>query len=258
MQNDIYREITRIRDEGGEAALATVINASGSTPREEGAKMLVYPNGSISGTIGGGSIELQVIKEAIEVIRTASPKHLKYCLKEGEDLGMICGGDVEVFIEPIISTPTLFILGGGHISLALSRIARILGFRIIVTDDRPEYSSPDRFPEAEKTFCIGYDRAFKELNVGKNSYIVIVTHGHRGDAAALEGALTTDAKYIGMIGSQTKNTAVYKKLMAKGVTQEQIDRVFAPIGLKIRAQTPEEIAVSILAEIIKVRRQPAA
>ncbi len=254
MQNDIYREITRIRDQGGEAALATVISTSGSTPREEGAKMLVRPDGSISGTIGGGSIELQVIKEAIEVIREAKPKHLKYCLKEGDDLGMICGGDVEVFIEPIISAPSLFILGGGHISLALSRIAKIVGFRIVVTDNRPEYATPERFPEAETTLSIEYDKVFPELKVGKNGYIVIVTHGHKGDAAALEGALTTEAKYIGMIGSKIKNESVYKKLMAKGIKQEQLDRVFAPIGLSIHAQTPEEIAISILAEMIKVRR----
>ncbi len=258
MQKDIYREITRIRDAGEEAALATVISASGSTPREEGAKMLVFPDKSIIGSIGGGSIELQVIKEAVESICKTKPKHLKYCLKEGDDLGMICGGDVEVFIEPIISAPTLFLLGGGHISLALSKMARMLGFSVVITDNRPEYATPERFPEAKKTLSVEYDRVFSELEVSKNSYIVIVTHGHKGDSAALEGALTTDARYIGMIGSKIKNESVYKKLLAKGIKQEQLDRVFAPIGLSIHAQTPEEIAISILAEIIKVRREPVA
>jgi len=254
MQNDIYHEITRIRDQGEEAALATVIDASGSTPREEGAKMLVRPDKSIIGTIGGGSIELQVIKEAIEVINKGKPKHLKYCLKEGDDLGMMCGGDVEVFIEPIIPAPTLFILGGGHISLVLSRMAKMLGFRIVITDNRPEYAAPERFPEAETTLSVEYDKVFTKLKVGKNGYIVIVTHGHSGDSAALEGALTTNAKYIGMIGSKIKNEAVYKNLLAKGIKQEQLGRVFAPICLSIHSQTPEEIAISILAEIIKVRR----
>lgn len=254
MQNDIYQEITKIRDEGGEAALATVISVSGSTPREEGAKMLVRPDGSITGTIGGGSIELQVIKEAIEVIKKEKPKHLCYRLKEGDDLGMICGGDTEIFVEPIVSTPTLFILGGGHISFTLAKIAKLVGFKIVVVDDRPEYATAQRFPDAEQVIAISYNKAFSELKVGKSGYVVIVTHGHKGDAAALEGALSTEARYIGMIGSRTKNASVYARLKAKGITQKQLDTVHAPIGLRIRAQTPEEIAVSILAEMIQVRR----
>ena len=254
MQEDIYREITKIRDEGGEAALATVISVSGSTPREEGAKMLVRPDGSIIGTIGGGSIELQVIKEAIEVIKKEKPKHLCYRLKEGDDLGMICGGDTEVFVEPIISTPTLFILGGGHISFTLSKIAKLVGFKIVVVDDRPEYATTQRFPDAEQVLVTSYDKAFSELKVGKSGCVVIVTHGHKGDAAALEGALSTEARYIGMIGSKTKNISVYARLKAKGITQQQLDTVHAPIGLPIHAQTPEEIAISILSQIIQVRR----
>lgn len=254
MQQDIYKEITMIRDKGGEAALATVISASGSTPREEGAKMLVMPDGSIRGTIGGGSIELRVIKEAIEVIKKEKPKHLRYRLKEGEELGMICGGDVEVFVEPIVSTPTLFILGGGHISFTLAKIGKLVGYNIVVVDDRPEFATSQRFPEAERVIAISYNRAFSELNVGKSGYIVIVTHGHKGDAAALEGALSTEAKYIGMIGSKTKNESVYARLKAKGISQQQLDRVHAPIGLSIHAQTPEEIAISIMAQIIQERR----
>lgn len=254
MQDDIYREITKIRDEEGEAALATVISASGSTPREEGAKMLVRPDGSIIGTVGGGGIELQVIKEAIEVIKKEKPKHLCYHLKEGDELGMICGGDVEVFVEPIISNPTLFILGGGHISFILTKIAKLLGFKIVVVDNRPEYATTKRFPEADGVLVADYDKAFSELKVGKSGYVVIITHGHKGDAAALEGALSSKARYIGMIGSKTKNASVYARLKAKGITQQQLDGVYAPIGLHIRAQTPEEIAISIMAEIIKVRR----
>lgn len=254
MQDDIYQEIAKIRGEGGEAALATVISVSGSTPREEGAKMLVKPDSSIIGTIGGGSIELKVIKEAVEVIKKEKPKHLRYSLKEGDDLGMICGGDTEVFVEPIISTPILFILGGGHISFTLAKIAKLVGFKIVVVDDRPEYATNKRFPDAEQVLAISYEKAFSKLKVGKSGCVVIVTHGHKGDAAALEGALSTKAKYIGMIGSKTKNASVYARLKAKGITQQQLDRVHAPIGLRIHAQTPEEIAVSILAEIIQIRR----
>jgi len=254
MDKDIYREIIRLQDEGEEAALATVTAVNGSTPREEGTKMLIRADGSIMGSIGGGRMELEVIKEAQEVIKRCRPKNLKYRLKEGEDLGMICGGEVDVFIEPIISSPNLFIMGGGHIALALAKMGQMLGFKVTVVDDRPEYASAERFPEANKTIVSSYDTAFSKLNVGKNDYIVIVTEGHKEDADALEGALATRAKYIGMIGNKAKNESVYNRLKAKGITQAQLERVHAPVGLSINAQTPEEIAVSILAEIIKVRR----
>lgn len=254
MQDDIYQEIVKLKAEGEEAALVTVISASGSTPREEGAKMLVRADGSIIGSIGGGSVELQVIKEAIEVIKRGKPLHLCYRLKEGEELGMLCGGDVEIFIEPVMPAPAIFIFGGGHITFALAKMAKLVGFKIMVIDNRPEYADPQRFPEAEQTLASDYAKAFSKLKIGKTGYIVIVTHGHMGDETVLEGALKTQAKYIGMIGSKNKNKAVYSHLLAKGITQEQLDRVYAPIGLSIHAQTPEEIAVSILAEIIKVRR----
>ncbi len=254
MQDDIYQEIVKLKDKGEEAALLTIISASGSTPREEGAKMLVRADGSIQGTIGGGSVELQVIKEAIEVIKKGKPLHLCYRLKEGEELGMVCGGDVEIFIEPILSAPTIFIFGGGHIALPLAKMAKLVGFKIVVIDDRNEYANPQRFPEAEQTLAIDFAKAFSKLKIGKTGYIVIVTHGHRGDETVLERALATEAKYIGMIGSKTKNKVVYSHLLAKGITKEQLDKVYAPIGLSIHAQTPEEIAVSILAEIIQVRR----
>jgi len=175
MQDDIYQEIVKLKDKGEEAALVTVISASGSTPREEGAKMLVRADGSIQGTIGGGSVELQVIKEAIEVIKKGKPLHLCYRLKEGEELGMVCGGDIEIFIEPILSAPTIFIFGGGHIALPLAKMAKLVGFKIVVIDDRNEYANPQRFPEAEQTLAIDFAKAFSKLKIGKTGYIVIVT-----------------------------------------------------------------------------------
>lgn len=253
---DIYQELARIRTAGDDVALVTVISASGSTPREEGAKMLVKADSSIIGTIGGGSVEERVIKEAIKVIKMGKPQRFDYSLKEGEELGMICGGDVEVFIEPILSTPTMYIFGGGHIALCLAKMAKLVGFKIVVIDDRPEYANARRFPEAEQTIVEDFAKAFRKIKIDKSGYIVIVTHGHKGDETVLEGALATEAKYIGMIGSKTKNQAIFSHLLAKGIPQEQLDRVHAPIGLEIYSQTPEEIAVSILAEIIKVRRSP--
>jgi xanthine dehydrogenase accessory factor len=253
---DIYREIVKIKEAGKEAALVTIVSTTGSTPREEGAKMLVRPDGSIAGTIGGGSLESQVIDEAIKVIKLGKPKrlHMSLTAKEAEEAGMLCGGDLEVFIEPILTAPTLYIFGGGHVSLPLARIGKLLGFKIAVIDDRAEFASAERFPEAEVVLAEDFTQAFPGLEIDKSSYIVIVTRGHQHDELVLSWAVGTPAKYIGMIGSKTKVKTIFSHLLAKGVTQEQLDSVHSPIGLAIDAQTPEEIAVSILAEIIKVRR----
>jgi xanthine dehydrogenase accessory factor len=253
---DIYQEIVRIKAEGEEAALVTIVSATGSTPREEGAKMLVKPDGSILGTIGGGSLEAQVIEEAVKVIKQGKPKrlHMSLTAKEAEEVGMICGGELEVFIEPIPTSPTLYLFGGGHISLSLAKIGKLLGFKIAVIDDRADFANADRFPEVDMVLAEDFTKSFPKLKIDKSSYIVIVTRGHQHDELVLEWAVGTPAKYIGMIGSKTKNETIFSHLLAKGISKEQLDRVHAPIGLKIEAQTPEEIAVSILAEVIKVRR----
>ncbi len=255
---DIYQEIVEVKSKGEDAALVTIVSAGGSTPREEGAKMLVKADGSIVGTIGGGNLENIATKEALKVIQSGKPKRLDYSLKAGGETGMICGGDVEIFIEPLLSAPTIYIFGGGHIGLALARIGKLLGFKIVVIDDRTEFANPERFPEAEETIVDDFGKAFSKLKIDRSGYVVIVTHGHKGDEMALEGALGTKAHYIGMIGSKSKIEAVYSHLRKKGFPQEQLDHVHSPIGLKISAQTPEEIAVSIMAEIIAVRRAPPA
>ncbi len=256
--SDIYQEIAEITARGEEAALVTIISATGSTPREVGTKMLVRADGSLVGSIGGGSVEVQVCRKAIETIRTGKPQRLHISLtpQEGEEPGMICGGDMEVFIEPILQSQTLYIFGGGHISLPLAKIGKLLGFKIAVIDDRAEFASPRRFPEAELILAEDFNKAFSELQIDKTGYIVIITRGHQYDEMVLEWALGTQARYIGMIGSKTKNKTIFSHLLAKGISQELLDKVHAPIGLEIHAQTPEEIAVSILAEIIKVRRSP--
>jgi xanthine dehydrogenase accessory factor len=254
LQNDIYAELARLSAAGEEAALATVISAEGSTPRDEGAKMLVRPDGSIMGTVGGGSIEKTVINDALEVMRRGKARKIQYRLSGAGDLGMICGGDTEVFIEPITGAPSLFIFGGGHIAVPLARMASIAGYKISVIDERPDFANPARFPDAAEVIVSDIAPAYGRLNIDKGSYIVIVTHGHKGDEAALEGALKTPAKYIGMIGSKTKNKSVFAHLLEKGFTKDDLNRVHAPIGICIRAQTPEEIAVSILAEMIAVKR----
>lgn len=254
MQQEIYGELVRLSAECKDAVIVTIISVTGSTPREEGAKMLVRADGSIVGTIGGGNLENEVVREALTAIKIGKAKLLSYHLTEGENAGMVCGGDLEVFIEPVLAEPHLFIFGGGHIGLALAKIARLTGFKIIVIDDRPDFAVAQRFPEAEQTLVTDYNDAFSNLNVKNSDYIVILTHAHKNDEVVLEQALKTNARYIGMIGSQKKNETIFTHLRAKGFQKECLDKVYTPVGLRIRAQTPAEIAVSILAEMIKVKR----
>jgi xanthine dehydrogenase accessory factor len=254
---DIFEEIARIRSEGGSAALATVINVKGSTPRGEGSKMLIRSDSTIFGSIGGGSLEAQVCQEAIEVIKENRSKLLHFDLtgKEIAQEGMICGGNMDVFLEPIVSQPTIYIFGAGHISFSISKIAKISGFKVVVVDDRPEFANPERFPEADQIIAQDFEAVFPGLKINKSSYIVIVTRGHLQDQKVLEWAVKTEAKYIGMIGSRKKNEAVFSNLQSKGIPMKLLNSVHAPIGIDINAETPEEIAVSIIAEVIKIRRE---
>jgi xanthine dehydrogenase accessory factor len=253
---DIYEEILKIKAAGGSAALATIIGTEGSTPRETGTKMLVRQDGSIFGTIGGGSLEGQVITDALAVIREEKPRTFHHDLTgaQAAGAGMICGGILDVYIEPLIPTPTVFIFGGGHISLALSKISALAGFRVVVVDDRAQFASAERFPEADQVIAEAFPLALPRLEVNRSGYLVIVTRGHASDREVLEWAVETPAGYIGMIGSRKKIREVYQHLEEKGIAREKLQRVFAPIGLDIGALTPEEIAVSIVGQMIQVRR----
>jgi xanthine dehydrogenase accessory factor len=252
---DLYEEIVKLKAEGKSAALATIIGTEGSTPRETGAKMLVREDGTIVGTIGGGCLEGQVIVEAIMVMREVKPRTVHYDLTGKEAAGMICGGVLDIYIEPIIPTPTVFIFGGGHISLFVSKIGAMAGFQVVVIDDRAEFANAERFPEARQVIAEKFDRTFPQLKVNRSGYLVIVTRGHAGDQEVLEWALTTEARYIGMIGSKKKIRTLYRNMEAKGIAPERLARVFAPIGLDIGALTPEEIAVAIVGQMIQVRRE---
>lgn len=251
---NIYEEIVDLQSRGECAALATIISTSGSTPREAGSKMLVRQDGSIVGTVGGSVLEGRVQEVAKTVMREGKPKILDFDLTGQAADGMICGGVAKVFIEPIVALATLYIFGGGHISFSLARIGKMVGFRVVVIDDRQEYANPERFPDADETIADDFPRVFSRLAVHNFSYIVIVTRGHAYDQTVLEWALNTDAHYIGMIGSRKKIRKLYDNLKAQGTSEESLAQVHAPIGLDIKAETPEEIAVSIIAEIIQVRR----
>jgi xanthine dehydrogenase accessory factor len=251
---DIYEEILKIKARGECAALATLISTDGSTPREQGAKMLIRQDGTIEGTIGGGLMEKMVREEAEKVIENGIPKMVHFDLTGREKDGMICGGVAAVYIEAIVPKSAIYILGAGHIGFNLARMAKMADFRVVVCDNRPEYANRERFPEADEIFAEEYDQIFEKLTVNSSAFIVIVTHGHTHGQLVLEWAMTTKARYIGMIGSRKKTRQVFDNMISKGFSGEDIDkRVHSPIGLDIKAETPAEIAVSIMAEIIQVR-----
>jgi xanthine dehydrogenase accessory factor len=253
---DLFEEIVKMRREGRRGALATIVHTNGSIPSYESSRMLVREDGSIAGTIGGGCVEAEVWAAAKEVIGIEQPRKMTFNLNNdaGYDSGLICGGTLEVFVEPILPQPRLCIFGGGHVSTAVAKIASLAGFWIGVVDDRASFANAERFPMAGEIYT-SWEDAFAKLQPNASTYIVIVTRGHKDDMRVLEWAAGTDARYIGMIGSKRKVLAVYKALEATGISAEKLEHVYAPVGLEIGALTPEEIAVSITSELIAIRRK---
>ncbi|HET9696103.1 MAG TPA: XdhC/CoxI family protein [Terriglobales bacterium] len=253
---DLYEEIVKLRRDGRRGALATIINVRGSIPSFNTAKMLVRDDGSIVGTIGGGCVEADVWQAAREVMELEKPRTLTFNLNENPklDTGLVCGGTLEIYVEPILPVPVLYLVGAGHVAFNVYKVARIAGFDVVVIDDREAYANRERFPDAREIFADEFDQALAKLEPNENSYVVIVTRGHRDDMRVLRWAVQTDARYIGMIGSKRKVLTIYKELQAEGLSSALFEKVQAPIGLEIGAVTPEEIAVSIVAEMIAVRR----
>jgi xanthine dehydrogenase accessory factor len=253
---DLFEEIVKMRREGRRGALATIVHTNGSIPSYESSRMLVREDGSIAGTIGGGCVEAEVWAAAKEVIGIEQPRKMTFNLNNdaGYDSGLICGGTLEVFVEPILPQPRLCIFGGGHVSTAVAKIASLAGFWIGIVDDRASFANAERFPMAGEIYT-SWEDAFAKLQPNASTYIVIVTRGHKDDMRVLEWAAGTDARYIGMIGSKRKVLAVYKALEATGISAEKLEHVYAPVGLEIGALTPEEIAVSITSELIAIRRK---
>ncbi len=255
---DVYDELVRLRKLGQKSAIATIVQVQGSIPSHESAKLLVREDGSMIGTIGGGCVEAEVWNAAREVIETEKPRHLSFQLGEeaAYDNGLICGGQLDVFVEPVLPQPRAFIFGAGHISKSLSKVLTIAGFETTVVDDRETFANRERFPEAAEVLSGNYEDLFSELPVTDGSYIVIVTRGHRDDMRILRWASSTEAKYIAMIGSKRKVISVAKELEKEGIPPARLARIFAPMGLEIGAISPEEIAISVAAEMIAVRRSP--
>ena len=252
---DLFEEIIKLRRAGLRGALATIVHTNGSIPSYESSRMLVREDGSIAGTIGGGCVEADVWAAAREVMKIEAPRKMVFNLNHeaSYDNGLICGGTLEVFVEPILPQPALYIFGGGHVSMALAQAAHTAGFAIGVIDDRESFANAERFPMAREIFT-SFDDAYAKLQPNASTYIVIVTRGHKDDMRVLAWAVNTDAKYIGMIGSKRKVISVYEALEKEGYAPEKFENVHAPVGLDIGALTPEEIAISITAELIAVRR----
>lgn len=254
---EIYEEIVKLQREGRRGAVATIVNVRGSIPSFKSAKMLVRDDGTIAGTIGGGCVEGEVWQAAREVMTTEKPRTLTFDLNQDPkyDTGLVCGGTLEIFIEPVLPTPLLYIFGAGHVGHELSKAATRAGFDVIVTDDRDAYANKERFPEAAQIIAEDYEKALARITPNEAAYIVIVTRGHHDDMRVLRWAVQTNAKYIGMVGSKRKAITVFRELVKEGLKPELFERVHSPVGLDIGAITPEEIAISITAELIALRRQ---
>jgi xanthine dehydrogenase accessory factor len=253
---DLYEEIVKLRREGRRGAVATIVNVRGSIPSYKTAKMLVRDDGSIFGTIGGGCVEADVWQAAREVMEQERPRTLTFNLNQDPkyDTGLVCGGTLDIFVEPILPAAQLYIFGAGHVAASLFRAAKDAGFECTVIDDRELYASPQRFPDAREVIAQDFEAAMARLRPTESSFIVIVTRGHRDDMRVLRWAVQTPARYVGMIGSKRKTIAIFRELEKEGLPARLFERVHAPIGLDIGAVTPEEIAISITAELIAVRR----
>src|SRR5258708_2662616 len=216
---DIYEEVVRLRRSGQKCALATIVQVNGSIPSYESAKMLVREDGSMLGTIGGGCVEAEVWNAAREVMENERPRHLDFTLGQeaAYDSGLICGGQLSVFVEPVIPQPRAFIFGAGHISKSLSKMSSMAGFATVIIDNREAYSNRDRFPEADEIHAEEYEDVFPNLDVRDTSYIVIVTRGHRDDMRVLRWAASTPARYVAMIGSKRKVLGVVRELEKGGI-----------------------------------------
>lgn len=250
----VFRRIAELIREGKRFAVATIIDVEESSPRLSGTRMVIFPDGKIEGTIGGGALEKKVVEDALILMKEGGSKKLVYDLGgrgKGLHLDMACSGKVEVFIETFKKNMTLFIFGAGHIGKKLAQLCGILGLTHWVIDNREEYARKELFPDATGVLYSDFAESFRHLPIDERSYIIIVTYGHQYDGVCLEEALKTKAVYIGMIGSRSKVKGLLNSLRAKGIDADD-PRIYAPVGLHLGDSSPEQISISILAEILKI------
>jgi xanthine dehydrogenase accessory factor len=245
---NIYEEAAKIRQKGGSAILATLVLVGGDFLKGEGSKVLIRTSGEKVGSLlGGAEWEKKALSEGEEALREKKPRILVFSYE---------GRRMEVLLEPVFCEPTVYIFGGGHVSEQIAPLAKNVHFKVVVIDDREMFANRKRFREADEIIVSEFEKCFDRLNIDESSYIVIVTRGHLYDGIVLEQAVESNARYIGMIGSRKKIGTLYQSLIEKGLPKEALSRVHAPIGIEINSETPEEIAVSIVAELIKVRGEP--
>ena len=251
----VYDAVTTIKQQGRAAVLVTIIRDQGSVPRHAGSKMLVYPDGRIVGTIGGGEMESRVIAVAPDLIKSGKTDIMQFELVDlaRGDPG-VCGGQVELFLEPILPDPTVLVIGCGHVGQAVVELAHWLGFRVIACDDRADLCNPDKTPYADEYLILAPDDIATKAAIHERTYIAAVTRGAPLDVKMLPSLLSTPARYIGVIGSRRRWATAVKGLKEQGFDVKRLESIHAPIGLELNAETPREIAVSILAEIIGIER----
>jgi xanthine dehydrogenase accessory factor len=255
MNQEVFAAVAEALERGEPAALVTIVSTTGSTPQRVGAKMLVFPDGRLVGTIGGGCYENDAFWKAREAITSRKPQLVHYELDDdfAQESGLVCGGQMSVYIEPIEPSPELYVVGAGHVGSCLANMAQDLGFQVHVVDDREKFANRERFPNATEVVVEDIPAWLERTNIPAHAYVVVVTRGHTNDLDAMRVLLPKDLRYLGLIGSRAKVARISDQLLAEGTDSQLLTRVNAPIGLDIGAVTPQEIAVSILAELIAVK-----
>lgn len=255
MNEEVFHAVGEALRRGEAASLVTIIRTEGSTPQRVGAKMVVFADGRTVGTIGGGCYENDAFWKARQALQTRRSEVVRYELADdvAEESGLICGGQMEVYIEPLEAAPHLHLVGAGHVAYHLARAAAPVGFHVHVLDDREKFASRERFPDAVEVTVDSIPGRLAQANFTANAYVVILTRGHRFDLDALRALAPRELRYLGLIGSRAKVARLYEALRTEGVARERLEHVHAPVGLALGAVTPQEIAVSILAELIAVR-----
>lgn len=255
MSQEVFLAVTAALDKGEPAALVTIVSTTGSTPQRVGAKMLVYADGRMVGTIGGGCYENDAFWKAKEAITSRKPQLVHYELDDdfAQETGLICGGQMSVYIEPIEPSPELYVIGAGHVGFHLANMAHEVGFRVHVIDDREKFANAERFPNAVEIATEDIPTWIGRTTIPPHAYVVVVTRGHNNDLDAVRALASRDLRYLGLIGSKAKVATIYDALTQEGIDKALLTRIHAPIGLDIGAVTPQEIGVSILAELIAVK-----
>jgi xanthine dehydrogenase accessory factor len=255
MNQEVFAAVAGALERGEPAALVTIVSTTGSTPQRVGAKMLVFSDGRMVGTIGGGCYENDAFGKAREAILNRRPQLVHYELDDdfAQETGLICGGQMSVYIEPIEPSPELYVIGAGHVGFHLATLAHEVGFQVHVVDDREKFANRERFPNAAGVVTEDIPTWLTRTHLPPHAYVVVVTRGHNNDLDAMRALAGRDLRYLGLIGSRAKVARIYEALASEGTAADAVAHVHAPIGLDIGAVTPQEIAVSILAELIAVK-----